>query len=83
MLKNKLFVLSLAAASFLAGILLISFSPSIETFAQRIIKSTTQYENVWQYCAITRISVDNRRPTISTNSSAMFRSTISFTATTG
>lgn len=62
MLKNKLFVLSLVAASFLAGILLISFSPSIETFAQRIIKSTTQYENVWQYCAITRISVDNPPP---------------------
>jgi hypothetical protein len=59
MWKNKFFVLSIAASSFLAGILLISFSPSVETFAQRIIKSSTQFENNWQYCVITRVKVDN------------------------
>ncbi len=62
MLKNKFVVLPLVAAGFLAGILLTSFSPSVETFAQRIIKSVTQYENVWQYCAITRINVVNPPP---------------------
>ena len=62
MLKNKLSVSLLVAAGFLAGILLISFSPSVETFAQRIIKSVTQFENNWQYCAITRINVINPPP---------------------
>ncbi len=61
MLKNKFVVLSLIAAGFFAGIL-INFSPSIETFAQRVIKSTTQFENNWQYAAITRISVENPPP---------------------
>lgn len=62
MLKNKLVVTLLIAAGFLAGVLLVSFSPSIETFAQRIIKSTTQYDNVWNYCAVTRIHVVNPPP---------------------
>ena len=55
-------VLSLVALSFLAGILLISFSPNIEIFAQRVLRSNTQYENNWQYCAITRINVVNPPP---------------------
>lgn len=59
MFKSKLFVLLLAALSFLAGICLFSFSPGIQTFAQRIIRSNTQFENNWQYSAITRISVVN------------------------
>lgn len=62
MLKNKLLVLSLVAVSFLAGVLLFNFSSSIETFAQRIIKSTIQYENYWKYCAITRVTVENPPP---------------------
>jgi len=62
MLKNKLLVLSLVTASFLAGILCIRFSPSIETFAQRVFKNTVQYENYWKYCAITHINVENPPP---------------------
>lgn len=62
MFKNKFVVLSLVALSFLAGILLFSFSPNIETFAQRVLRSNTLYENNWQYCAITRINVVNPPP---------------------
>lgn len=62
MFKNKLLVLSLIILSLLAGIFLFSFSSSVETFAQRIIRSTTQFETNWQYCAITRINVINPPP---------------------
>jgi len=62
MLKNKFVVLSLVTGGFLAGILFIGFSPNIETFAQRVIRSVTNFENNWQYCTITRIAVENPPP---------------------
>jgi len=57
--KNKLLVLALVALSFLGGISLVTFSPGVQTFAQRIIKISTQFENNWQYCVITRVRTEN------------------------
>jgi hypothetical protein len=62
MFKNKLFVLLLIGISFLAGIFLFSFSPNIQTIAQRLTRTTTQFENNWEYCVITRIHVSNPPP---------------------
>lgn len=62
MSKNKLFVLLIVALSFGGGIFLISFSPGVYTFAQRIVKSATQFENNWQYCVITTVKTENPPP---------------------
>lgn len=59
MSKSKLAILLIVVLSFFGGVLLVSFSPGVETFAQRVLRNSTQFENNWQYCVITRIRTEN------------------------
>jgi hypothetical protein len=58
MTKKKIIVFA-AVGAFLSGAVLFGINSDFSAIAQRIIRSTKQIENNWQYAAITRIYVNN------------------------